>query len=512
MNKAYKRIFMIFTSALFLSLNMGQAQELNLLDNVVYRLYSPSENYKGNSIFLPVSLYDLNNNPAMLLNSDKKSNMCIGYLNESNKNDFRRPFEEEKKSTNIGFADITYMIDTLQAIHSVIKFNNEYSTNRHNIFNLFPYRGDPYLLGDANTGNLDLQMLTIETDYAREVYSGLTLGAEFSYKVGNSVRKYFPKPTADYLEIGSRLSLGYKIGDKLIAGIFGDYFKTYEEIQYEVSYTSPTIFKFRGDDYPFLLLGTSSLTRKNEDFGTGGGFELKYLANENLTFYLTGKGITDEEKVTDGVTVNPQLQGKWKENTGTGNFIAVYNTENYELRAGAVIEINRQFASRPTLAESILKRRDNSFSGFAGINYKINSNLSIFCLYQLIDENLELNDYVNYIRYQVPSITHVISAGIGYNFSEYFGANINYQAAIYRPTIDDIYTRAAAQYFYSYFMPEIKYYQTNYFSNSILASAVYHYGILGDIGLNAKINLLKSDGQGSRNSSVINAYINLFIF
>lgn len=515
MNNYYKKVSILLFLLLLIACggNTITAQELNLSNNVIDNLYSPYLPVNKNTFaFTNINLYDISGNPAMLILSGKKTNMKLGYLNGSDRNDFRRPFDEKKKSTNKGYVNVTYIIDTLQAIHSFISFNDEQSSDKRSLFNRYPYRGNPYTLGDNSEGKFDLQMLTIETDYSRKISEDFTVGAEFTYNVGNSVRRSFPKPTADYLELGGRLGIAYEIGENLIAGLFGDYFRTYEEINYSANYTSPTVYKFRGYDYPFLLLGTSSLTRRNEDDGIGGGFELKYFMNEKFTVLLSGKALTNEEKVTDGITVNPKLQGRWKQNNGEGFIAALYGDEKIELRAGAVIEIDRQFASRPNLDESILTKREYSFSGFAGVKYFLLPELKIHGLYQMISRKLEVKDYINYIEYDVPSLSHNLSGGINYAINEYFETGLEYTAMIYSPDKKEISTREPADFYYLYFLPEIEYYQTSFFCNSINANIVYHYGILGDLGLNLNMNFLNSDNKGIRNSFNINAYINLFIF
>lgn len=496
----------------FLSNNISFSQELNLINNVIDKIYQPDIiSKKSISFYTDINSYDIYNNPVMLLFSDKKNNLKLGYINEHKKFDFRRPFEEEKQKKNIGFIDITYLIDTTQGIHSFIKFNDSYSKQRHNIFNLYPYRGNPYLLGDVNSGDFDLQMLTFEADYSK-ILSDLLIGGQLSYNVGNSVKRIFPKPTANYLEIGSRLSLGYKINEQLIASIFGDYFRTYEELRYEVTYTSPQIFKFRGLDYPFLLLGTSSLSRRNEDNGFGFGAQIKYSINDNMNIFINGKFQHNKEEVTDGITSNPKLQGKWQQNNGEGNILGIYSLNDYEIRIGGIIEIDRQFASKPDLNESILKRRNYCYSAFAGLRSQIFSQLSLSLLYQIFDFNYEVNDYINYVRYKIPSIQHSICIGANYDLNEYFNFSLDYKLLLYSPSTDELYIRQPAQYFYTYFLPEIEYYQTKYNVNNINLNFTYHYGILGDISLKSNIYNLNSDGKGVRNIYNFNLFINLFVF
>jgi len=133
-------------------------------------------------------------------------------------------------------------------------------------------------------------------------------------------------------------------------------------------------------------------------------------------------------------------------------------------------------------------------------------------LYQIFDFNYEVNDYINYVRYKIPSIQHSICIGANYDLNEYFNFSLDYKLLLYSPSTDELYIRQPAQYFYTYFLPEIEYYQTKYNVNNINLNFTYHYGILGDISLKSNIYNLNSDGKGVRNIYNFNLFINLFVF
>jgi hypothetical protein len=82
----------------------------------------------------------------------------------------------------------------------------------------------------------------------------------------------------------------------------------------------------------------------------------------------------------------------------------------------------------------------------------------------------------------------------------------------YIPTVQNIQTNNPSNDYYIYFEPDIKLEQAGFRNNIISAKGVYHYGILGDIGIVLEGSHISTDIDKYRNYINLSAYINLFIF
>jgi hypothetical protein len=488
------------------------AQNLYLKDNVANDLFNPNySNDKKYQFFNLVDLYQLNQNPASLLLSNRKTDLFISYNYNLEKGDFRRIFDEEKKTVNKPVIDITYRIDTNQAVHGNISFYENYSYDRSYAENRFPYRGDPYILADVNPGDFKLDMLNIETEYSRRIFNKIILGTQISYSIGEGLKKYFPKPTSMYRDLGLRLGLNYELNDDNEFGIFGEYFNFYEEIIFGDNTRNPVLLKFRGLDYPVIFAGLSSVTRIYRNDGWGAGVEYQGSLTEKFDLLASARIFTDLENVTDGITF-PKAQGRWRENQYEIKVIGNYKDQSFSAKAGLLCEINEQASARPKIDEAMMKRNSYLFSPFVGYHYQFSPTFSSYILYQPYFSKIEVQDFINTIKYSVPSVSHSLELGANFRSSEYVEVSLIYNLLGHSPTYEKIEVSDPSSSFFTYFEPDIKYEQTKFTNHKITGKLVYHFGILGDFGFVIQDSHLTANNDKYRDYINFSAFINLFIF
>jgi hypothetical protein len=509
MNKTRLILFFI---ALILYLDNSIAQKLDLLCNPVNNLFNTNNQHNDiEYIFPSLSLYRMNQNPADLLLSDKKTSMLIAYNFNKEEGSYRKVFEEEQKMLNNSVIDIIFRMDTSQALHSSISFFENYSTTKYYSENRFPYRGNPFLIADDNPGDFRQDMLCLETDYVKKLFNNLDLGVQISYNVGEGLKKYFPKPTSDYRDIGARLGFTYQIDENNPVSIFGDYFNLFEEITFDDNARSPKIYRFRGLDYPIILTALTGATRQYKDEGFGGGFEYQHIFNSNFNIIFSARAFQDKEIVIDGIS-SPTDDGRWKEKNYEIKLTGVYTGNDISLRSGLLYEYNYQNALKGTRDEITLNRKNYIISPFIGIGYKLNNDLNIHFLYQMFIAGQKTNDYINYIYYSIPYINYSPEISANYKFSENLSLSLLYRINLYEPEIKDIETIAPGEIYFKFFDPDIKLLQEKYTSHFIRTMLTYHYGLFGDFGFVAHFGRIVSDDTKYRNNINFSVFLNLFIF
>jgi hypothetical protein len=489
-----------------------ESQNLFLIENPIRNIFDPNQKIKTTlNIFIPLNLYELNNNPGNLIFSDKKTNLGILYNNLTEKGDFRKPFDEEKLNINKPQIDITYLIDTIQAVHSYISFNENSLTKKYYAENRFPYRGNPYIFADNNPGDVKTDYLTLEAEYSKKIYDDFSFGLLFNYGVGDAVKKEFPKPTSQYRDIGTKAGMSYFLNEVALFGFFVEYFNLYEEISFSDNQRSPRLIKFRGLDYPQIFAGLMGETRLYQCEGYGGGFEFSYSFNDQHSIISTLNFYSNKEKVTDGESF-PKTQGRWFEDVLEGKLISNLIFDDLSVRSGLIYELNQQSALRPLINERILDRNNSNFSFFLGSSYKINKELKIFLLYQFYLLERKDEDYINYIKYDIPAISNSIVFGLDCTISEYFNFSLSYNPYIYNPKINKIQTNDPTDTYFTFFEPGIKYYQIRFLEHNFSTHFIYHLGILGDLGFIFNLNFLHTENNKIRDTYNFLTYINLYIF
>jgi hypothetical protein len=497
---------------LFICFDTSSAQVLDLMSNPVNNLFNTNNLHNEVDYSFPsLTLYRMNQNPAALLLSDKKTSMLISYKFNKEEGDYRKVFEENQKMLNNPVIDVIYRMDTNQALHTSISFFENYSSSKYYSENRFPYRGNPFLLADDNPGDFSVDMLCLEADYNKKLFNDLDLGVEVCYNVGEGLKKFFPKPTSDYRDIGLRAGLTYHIDENNPICVFGDYFNLYEEITFDDNARSPKIYRFRGLDYPIILNALTGATRMYKNDGFGGGIEYQHIFPNNLNLICTFRAFYDKEIVSDGITYSKD-DGEWRERNYEGKLTGSYSLEDITFRAGLLYEYNYQNALNANRTLITLNRKNYVFSPFMGMQYKLNNDICLNFLYQVFITGNKTDDYMNYVYYSIPSVSHSPELSFNCNLSENISASLLYRVNFYNPKVDKFTAVDPGEVYSKFFEPDIKLLQEKYTQHFIRSVFTYHFGLFGDFGFIAHYGRIDSENDKYKNNINFTAFFNLFIF
>ncbi len=227
-----------------------------------YAARNPVDYYLG----IPTSELRADGNPAWLMHSEYPNHLryAVDYVNQSGS--LKLPFEPQRLSQSIASVSGNKMISQRGVFAGNFSYRNYLLSDKMWVHNGAPYTGNPFLLADSSVGDVSLNGLFWELNYAHALIpEKLDWGVSVFYNVDESVKQTFPKPIVHNRDLTLSSGLGYTFSSRIRTGLTLNYFD-FQEIMKTGKYSldqdkTPVFFKIRGLDNPIILHGVTSEER-----------------------------------------------------------------------------------------------------------------------------------------------------------------------------------------------------------------------------------------------------------
>lgn len=260
------------------------------------------------------NLHSFSGNPAWLGEKRHPWDFRSRTISHSRWGDYRLPFSPESKQEYLLFLEGYKQLKKNQHVAGSFNF---WRRNRKNVMwadTEAPYSGNPFLLADHSTGNFDLNGIFWQAEYQVDL-GKWRAGANLYYRVDQDRKQVYPKPELRHRDVAVKWGVGFVPDDRFVNGFSFAYFNRQEQVKirrYNLDQDlTPTLYKFRGFDFPIIVSGKSAEERLSE--GSGWQYaldgQLKPVSFWTLRYQTGFTGFRQSSR--DGGAY-PVDQGSWR--------------------------------------------------------------------------------------------------------------------------------------------------------------------------------------------------------
>lgn len=448
MNIKYKLIlFLIFISGYSI---YSQEFRLNGMGGLSFSVYDKE---------MSLDLYDLGNNPAWLVESEKEMWLNIDPSISNEWGNYRRKYSSEGVyNLNTGVTGVK-PLGNAGTFKAAAYYQYQYRRNQYRTLKKDTYAGEAFFFTDTTAANVRFNGPVFMFSHSLELLKNLYIGAEINYRIMSGLKKKYSYAETTYRNVTINAGLAYKVSNDLVLGASYYLNDEQEKITAEdVNLFSIESYQFRGETYAVLYRNTSvyQKVKKQRNELTLQGY---YKPLDNITI---GANCSYGEYETKILVPRSNLIDAPEGYSSNGEYSANLQLQ-YKIDENALIGVKAKYnkvdnwSKNDTRNLLIWEWNTDALEVGLGGSYMFDfNNLVVGLEYSRIINNADSSKYIDYRYNSIKSNDNLIKAGFELSVAKdvKFRGGINYYNMEYdliyggKDVTYMLYT-AGASYYYS---------------------------------------------------------------
>lgn len=451
--------------------------------------------------------YNVGNNPAYLNFTNSDEFLSLKDITKNSEGEFKK-FIAPKTDRSFGFfASGKKSIDSTQKFKGSFGFSKIERKNWNWFFTRDYDTDNPFIIGDSTTGNSRINGILINAQYAVNIMSDLTAGANLDYIVDEGLKTVSPRPTSEHRDIAATIGIGYAIDKKVSIGATAYFSDNNEQISYredEGALTQETIIlKFKGYDFPNIVRKkVETRYSYTNNYATG----ITFSYNDEQQIIVAGYINTGFEKTTIlDDALDPKGEGFWKDEFLTAGLKTSLNFGE-GIHSGLAYNclLRKGWAKYPPTNVLYYERNDYTHSFSIGLEKLVSDNLSAGIESGILFSSRAENDHYSQVKTKSVFNHWSEKVGFDYKWSNVYSTLISYGFSKKSNSSNELLYQSNSIYFTSYRIKDILFQQTGFSTHTVSVTSELKSTGLGDLlfQINYSVLVPESDSifaNGKRN-------------